>query len=233
MMNNATKIRDSNIMFLLFVCCLLLLWGVFGSTYDWFTGVKLVVLMSLGSMFGRLVGREDNNPLAKYLVYGSAAGALVVGIHLLPPYFWAARAVGIPYLVAYVVTALLAWGYIYKSLWQEKSVGKAYHVFMFLPLIIFLSSLLAANLVRGTLYAAAFLSLFYFVLAILLLIEGGREFKRIKFNGGFLLLGSVVYAFNITFLFKAPAMEYIFFSVILLFLMNLLFTKMQKRSQNK
>ncbi|MDD4320296.1 MAG: hypothetical protein PHH31_01925 [Acidaminococcaceae bacterium] len=231
-MNKDTKSRDTNIMFLLLVCCVLLLWGVFGSTYDWFTGAKLVVLMSLGSMFGRLAGKEDN-PLAKYLVYGSAAGALVVGMHLLPPYFWAARAVGIPYLVAYVITALIAWAYLYKALWQEHILGKAYHAFTFLPIIIFASSLLAANIFRGTLYASTLLSLFYLVLAICLLIEGVKGLQRTKFNGGFLLLAAVFFSFRITFLFKAPEIQYIYASMVLLFVLNFLFTRLKRKGKNQ
>jgi len=231
-MNKDTKSRDTNIMFLLLVCCVLLLWGVFGSTYDWFTGAKLVVLMSLGSMFGRLAGKEDN-PLAKYLVYGSASGALVVGMHLLPPYFWAARAVGIPYLVAYVITALIAWVYLYKELWQEHILGKAYHAFIFLPIIIFASSLLSANIFRGTLYASTLLSLFYLVLAICLLIEGAKCLQRTKVNGGFLLLAAVFFSFRITFLFKALEMQYIYATMVLLFVVNFLFTRLKRKGKNQ
>jgi len=231
-MNEDNKGRNNNIMFLLFVCCGLILWGVFGSTYDWFTGEKLVVLMVLGSMFGRLAGGA-HNPVTKYLVYGGATGAIVIGMHLLPPYFWAARAVGVPYLVAYVITALLAWAYLYKELRQAKLLGKAYHVFTFLPLIIFASSLLAVNVFSGTLYASSLLSAFYFLLAIFLLVKGVREFSKLQFNGGLLLLSSVVCSFYITVVFKLPEMEYVYIGISTIFVLNMSFNVFKRKGINK
>ena len=231
-MNEDNKGRDKNIMFLLFVCCGLILWGVFGSTYDWFTGEKLVVLLALGSMFGRLAGGE-NNTVTTYLVYGGAAVAIIIGMHLLPPYFWAARAVGVPFLVAYVVTAVLAWGYLYKELRQANLLGNAYHVFTFLPPTIFASSILAVNVASGTLYASSLLSAFYFVLAIFLLVKGVRKLNKLQFNGGLLMLSAVVCSFYITVVFKLPEMEYVYIGIAIIFILNMFFNVFKRKGRNK
>jgi len=231
-MNEDNKCRNTSIMFLLFVCCGLILWGVFGSPYDWFTGEKIVVLMVLGSMFGRLAG-NTNNPVSKYLVYGGAAGAIVIGLHLLPPYFWAARAVGVRYLAAYVITAMLAWGYLYKELRHTNLLGKTYHLFTFLPLVVFVSSLLAVNVFSGTLYASSLLSAFYLVLAVFLIIQAVKELNKIKFNGGLLMLCSIIFSFYITVVFKLPEMVYVYTCIAVIFILNIAFNLFKRRCRNK
>jgi hypothetical protein len=231
-MNEDNKCRNTSIMFLLFVCCGLILWGVFGSTYDWFTGEKLVVLMVMGSMFGRLAG-SNNNSVSKYLVYGGAAGAIVIGMHLLPPYFWAARAVGVHYLTAYVITAMLAWGYLYKELRHANLLGKTYHLFTFLPLVIFASSLLAVNVFSGTLYASSLLSAFYLVFAVFLLIQAVKGLNKTKFNGSILMLCSIVFSFYVTVVFKLPEMVYVYAGIVVIFILNILFNLFKRRCRNK
>jgi uncharacterized membrane protein len=167
------------------------------------------------------------------LVYGGAAGAIVIGMHLLPPYFWAARAVGIPYLVAYVITALLAWCYLYKELRKANLLGKAYHVFTLLPIMIFASSLLAVNAFGGTLYASSLLSAYYFILAVFLIVKGVRELNKVKFNGGLLMLGSIVFSLYITFIFKTPKIAYVYIGIVIIFILNVLFNIFKRRCRDK
>ena len=229
-MEEDTKTRDKTIAFFMVVCCALILYGIFGKTYCWFTGPKLVVILTLGSMYGRLVG-VDKNPVAKYLVYGGAALALGIGTHLLTPYFWAARAVQIPFLTAFVITAAISWVYLMKELRKEKLFSFTYHLFCYLPIVVFAGCLLAVNLFGGTLYATVLLDIFYVILTYMLIAKGIKEVGRLYFNSGLLLLWALGTAICLTFIFDLPQEKYIYGVVGLFVVLNMLFSTLERRSK--
>lgn len=217
------------LLFLLTICCGLILYGVFGPEYCWFTGPKLTVFLVVGSMFGRLATVE-HKPYANYVVYGAAVCALLVGMHLLMPYFWAVRLYRLPLLAVYAITAGLAWLYMLGVLHKARYFGVSYHVFCYLPVVIFTGTLLPQRMsFGGELYSSSLLSLFYVVLGGLLIVKAIRSVNRWYFNAGLVLLGSVALGVCLTFLFEFPSKTYLTGVLIAVLVLNLLFTTLQKR----
>lgn len=217
------KVRDLNLAFLLAVACLLTIYGALGSVYCWFTGAKLTVVLALVSMYGRLL-TADGNLLARYLSHGCAGGALLVGSHLLAPYFWPVRGEQLELLMAFVVTAALAWGYMLWHLHQLQWSGTAYKYFSALPVVVFVGGLLSVQFFAGTLYAAIMLDLYYAILAVLLLVRGIKYYNRIYFNAGILIFVTIGTALCLTFVFNLPSMAYAYGAVIVTAALNAWFT---------
>ena len=201
-MDEKNKCRDWTLAFLLIVSCLLTLWGIFGSAFDFFTGVKLVILLALGSMFGR-VAHCDKAWVAAVLQYGCAALALFLGMHLLPPYFWPGRLTNIPLFGVFAVTAALAWAYLLKELWSQH-LSLPYLTFCFLPPVLYISSFCSVKLMGGSLYAAGIFAFYYAFLALLLVAKSLAQGSQLYFNCGFLMLWGVITAVLLTVYMDVP-----------------------------
>lgn len=206
-MENTKKIRDWTLAFLLMICCLLTLWGIFGPVFDYFTGVKLVMLLVLGSLFGK-IAQTDKAWIASLLQYGCAVVALLLGLHLLPPYFWPVRVYNLPLLGVFAITACLAWGYLLKELWSA-NLSWAYRTFCLLPAVLLISSFCAVRLLGGTLYAAGIYVIYNSILAIFFIIKSFKTGNLLYLNSGIFLLWAVVLAVLLTVYLDFPLLGYI------------------------
>lgn len=171
---------------LLIACLALLVRGIVADPFCWFTGAKLVVWLALISIWAKQFGATS--VLQKILVQGAAISALLVGIHLLVPYFWAVRVNDGLYLTAFLVFSGLAWLYSVVSMEKEEYENMSYRFFCYLPAVVFIGCLLAVNTFAGSLYAALLLGLYYFLLGAMFLKEGIVDKIRGKFNIGLLLM---------------------------------------------
>lgn len=171
---------------LLITCLALLVRGIVLEPFCWFTGAKLVVWLALISIWSKQFG--EASAVQKILVQGGAISALLVGIHLLVPYFWAVRVNNGLYLTAFLIFSGLSWLYSVVSMEIEEYENMSYRFFCYLPAVVFVGCLLAVNTFAGTLYAALLLESYYFILGAMLLKEGIVDKIRGKLNFGLLLM---------------------------------------------
>lgn len=211
---------------LMVIGALLTIQGILGTPYEFFSGVKLASLFALGSMFGK-IEEQGGNPLGKYMVIISGGMSLGLGCILLTPIFWPGRAASLPWLVAYGVTAVFAWGYLMGLLKNREKYSLAFKCFcLFLPVLL-VSTLLAMYTYDGTLYAALLVSIYYLMMALLCIAHGIQQSERLVMNGGFFLLWALVTAFWLSVLFVLPDFTTIGLALLVVLVFNLFFTTME------
>lgn len=226
MMNEVKKKQLYFPVFLLIIASLLTMQGIWGTPFEYFSGVKLAILFVLGSMLGKME-TFNNNSRGSYVAAGCGAVALLVGCILLAPYFWPGRAASIRWLAVYGITAFLAWGYFLGQLKGTIKFSSAYGIFCFLPLVLLLSTLMAMYTYDGTIYAAALTSLYYLVLGFVLIAHGINTGNRLSMNGGLFLLWMITTAIWISFFFVLPEWPQICLGILVVAAMNMFFKTMK------
>lgn len=171
---------------LLIACLALLLRGVVWYPFCLFSGAKLFVLLALVSIWAKQFG--VTSALQRMLVNGGEVGALLVGSHLLVPYFWPTRIYDGLYLTAFMVCAGLAWLYSMASLEKEEFGSRSLQLFFYAPLVVFIGLALAVSAFAGPVYSAKIFVFYYFVLGGVIVKEGLLDNKSVKLNGGLLLM---------------------------------------------
>ena len=212
--------------FLLIVTSLLTIQGILGSPFEFFSGVKMAALFTLGSMFGKLE-MYNANPLGHYAARISGGTALLVGCILLAPYFWPGRSANLRWLVVYGVTAVLTWGYLLARLKKKIKFYSTYGYFCFFPLVLLFSTLLALHAYNGTIYAALLVSVYYLVMGFLLIAHGIKVNSRLCLNGGLFLLWGITTAIWISFFFVLPEWPQISLALLVVIVLNIFFETME------
>lgn len=171
---------------LLIACLALLLRGVVWYPFCLFSGAKLFVLLALVSIWAKQFGVTST--LQRILVSSGEVCALLVGSHLLVPYFWPTRIYDGLYLKAFMVCAGLAWLYSMASLEKEEFGSRSLQLFFYAPLVVFIGLALAVSAFAGPVYSAKIFAFYYFVLGGVIVKEGILDNKSGKLNGGLLLM---------------------------------------------
>jgi|GEM_PF-1703008 len=171
---------------LLIVSFALLVRGLALGSFCLFSGLKLLVSLALLSIWAKQFG-EDSIVQRVFSVVGEVS-SLLVGSHLLVPYYWPTRFENGPYLIAFFVSAGLAWLYSLASFEKEDFGFLSYKLFFYLPLVAFIGSALAVAAFAGSLYAALFFDFYYLILGGLFLKEGLLLNRNGYFNFGLILV---------------------------------------------
>lgn len=171
---------------LLIVSFALLVRGVAWDPFCLFSGLKLLVWLALISIWAKQFG-EDSIVQRVFTVVGEVS-SLLVGSHLLIPYFWPTRLENGPYLTAFFVCAGLAWLYSFASLEKEDFGCRSYKLFFYLPLVVFIGAALAVTTFAGPLYAALLFAFYYLILGGIFLKEGLLLRRTGYFNFGLILV---------------------------------------------
>lgn len=177
---------------LLTVSMALLVRGMVGDPFCWFSGLKLLVTLALISIWAKQFG-EDSIIQKIFAGFGEIS-SLLVGVHLLVPHFWPTIFAKGPYLLAFFVCSGLAWLYSFAAFEKEDFGCSSYELFFYLPIFVFVGSFLATAAFAGPLYAAMLLMIYYFALGGLFLQEGLSFKNGIYFNFGLMLLSVVLLA---------------------------------------
>ncbi|MEG0797405.1 MAG: hypothetical protein RSE47_02975 [Acidaminococcaceae bacterium] len=219
--------------FLLLLASLVLLGkGIFETPYCWFSGPKLVVCLTLLAFLGKLLAEKPYLG-SRALFHLSAALTMLVGSHLLMPYFWAVRINNGLFLTAFLVTAGLAW--LYPVLyWKQAQHTLAFRIFIYLPPVIFLGSLLSVNVFAGTLVAALVLNAYYILLGSVLIKASLEEQERWSFNGGIALILFAFFGLGMCFMTPEIAGNKVLIGITgVIILANFLFTGKRKNLKRK
>ncbi|NCD08721.1 MAG: hypothetical protein EOL98_04715 [Negativicutes bacterium] len=171
---------------LLIACLALLVRGVVWYPFCLFSGAKLFVLLALISIWAKQFG--GTSTLQRILVSGGEICALLVGSHLLVPYFWPTRIYNGQYLTAFMICAGLAWLYSMASLEKEEFGSRSFQLFFYAPLVVFIGLALAVSAFAGPANSAKIFVFYYFVLGGVIVKEGLLDNKSGKLNGGLLLM---------------------------------------------
>lgn len=172
---------------LVVICFSLFFYGLANVKFSWFFGQKLVVSLALFSILLNQSGNK-NGLLKKSLVNGIAGVTVIMGAHLLSPYFWAVRVQEGMFLTAFIVAGGLAWVYSIYGVYADVTNCNSYKLFACLPVAVFIGGMLAVNVFLGTTYAAWLMDLYYLALAFVLLKEGIKLKKRLRFNCGLIIV---------------------------------------------
>ncbi|MCH3913725.1 MAG: hypothetical protein LKE29_00150 [Acidaminococcaceae bacterium] len=226
MINEQKKTQIYFPVFLLIAASLLTIQGILGTPFEFFSGVKMAVLFTLGSMFGKLE-MLNANPLGRYMARASGAAALVVGSILLAPYFWPGRSANLRWLVIYGITAFFAWVYLMGQLKGKMKFCSAFGYFCFFPPVLLISTLMAMYTYDGTLFAALIVSLYYLVMGFLLMAHGIKIDSRLCLNGGLFLLWGIITAIWISFFFVLPEWPQIVLALLVVVVLNICFKTME------
>ncbi len=171
---------------LLIVSFALLVRGVAWDPFCLFSGLKLVVWLALISIWAKQF--SDDSIIQKVLVGFGEASSLLVGVHLLVPYFWQTSFENGPYLIAFFICAGLAWLYSLASFAKEDFGCRSYKLFFYLPLVVFIGASLAVTAFAGPLYAAFLFAFYYLILGGIFLKEGLLLTRTGYFNFGLVLV---------------------------------------------
>ena len=171
---------------LLIVSFALLVWGVAWEPFCLFSGLKLLVCLALISIWAKQFG-EDSIVERVFAGFGEVS-SLLVGSHLLIPYFWPTSFANGPYLLTFFICAGLAWLYSLASFAKEDYGHQSYKMFFYLPLVVFIGVSLAVTAFAGPLYAALLLAFYYFILGGIFLKEGLLLTRTGYFNFGLVLV---------------------------------------------
>ena len=171
---------------LLIACLALLVRGVVWYPFCLFSGAKLFVLLALVSIWAKQFG--GTSILQRILVSGGEVCALLVGTHLLVPYFWPIRIYNGQYLTAFMICAGLAWLYSMASLEKEEFGSTSLQLFFYAPLVVFIGLALAVSAFAGPVYSAKIFVFYYIVLGGIIVKEGILDNNSGKLNGGLLLM---------------------------------------------
>lgn len=210
---------------LLVVGALLTLQGIWGTPFEFFSGVKLAALFALGAMLGK-TEEYNGNYLGRYMTMISSGVSLAIGCVLLTPLFWPGRAANLQWLAAYGITALFAWVYLMSKVKNRIKLCSTFGYFCFFPLALLASTLLAMYTYDGTLYAAALVCIYYLFMALFLIANGIKKADRLAMNWGFFLFWALITAFWISFLFVLPDPVTIGLALLVVLVFNVFFTTM-------
>lgn len=177
---------------LLTVSLALLIRGMVLDPFRWFSALKLLVWLALISIWAKQF--SDDSIVQKVLVGFGQASSLLVGVHLLVPYFWPTSFENGPYLIAFFICAGLAWLYSLASFGKEDYGCRSYKLFFYLPVFVFIGASLAVTAFAGPLYAAFLLVFYYLVLGGILLKEGLLCNRTNSFNFGLILVLMAIFA---------------------------------------
>lgn len=226
-MNNEIQTKLRTAACLLTVCTGLTLYGIWGPAYDWFTGARVVVIFILSAMFAKAL-EFYGHPLAKFYKQGAAALALVVGGHLLAPYFWPGRIHDLKLFVVFWITALIAWGVLITVMWIPKAMDRAFKTLCVLPLTLLMGCILATRVDYGNFFAPALNSGIYIVIGASLMYTGIKRASRIYFNGGIAVFCMLFVAASVTFLFELPGIVQQGLLAGLILILNIFYTKLKE-----
>lgn len=223
-MDKNWKICLATILFLLAVLCGLVLWGIWGSNFDWFTGSRLVVLFALGAMLAQ-VQEAKGNPNAGLMRKVFCAMAFLIGSHLLTPYFWPGRIQDINVFSVFWMTAGCAWLLLVHEAKKTNARTDEFKIFCQFPVIMFIGSMLSVYMDYGSFYAQGLVCLFYLGEGGMLVHKGILEKSRAYFNAGLLLFALLLVACSLTFLFELPTILHIAIAVLFIIFLNVIFHK--------
>ena len=171
---------------LLTVSLALLIRGMVWDPFCWFSGLKLLMWLALVSIWAKQF--SEDSIVQKVLVGFGEVSSLLLGVHLLVPYFWPTSFENGPYLIAFFICAGLAWLYSMASFEKEDFGCRSYKLFFYLPVLVFIGSFLAATAFAGPLYAASLFVFYYLVLGGIFLKEGLLCNRTGSFNFGLILI---------------------------------------------
>ncbi|MGE4588239.1 MAG: hypothetical protein AB7E34_01495 [Acidaminococcaceae bacterium] len=210
----------------------LLIRGVAWDPFCWFSGLKLLVWLALVSIW---TNQFDQNSLVRRVFAGaSEVVSLLVGSHLLVPYFWPIRFENGLYLIAFFVCTGLAWLYSLASYEKEDFGHSSYKLFFYLPVVVFIGSFLAVTAFAGPSYAAFLFAFYYLILGGLFLKEGLLFNLTGSFNFGLCLVALALAGLTIDFDYS----KYLNWQLVNLFvcaiiLINILFNIRKKKMRRK
>lgn len=200
--------------------------GIWGGAYDWFTGSRLTIILTLGSMLAKYL--EDLGfPRAQLVKQIFAGMALMVGGHLLSPYFWPGRIYNLRLFVIFTLTVVLLWLQLVGVLWWQKKSSYSFQIFCVLPLTMLAGSLLSVLAPWGNFLAPALNAGLYGLLGASLIHLGLKRASRFYFNGGLGLFILILGSWSITFLFALPDGRQQGIGIFLLLFLNILFNKLK------
>jgi len=223
-MDKNNKTRLYTVIFLLVVLCGLVLWGIWGPEYDWFTGSRLVVLFALGAMVAQILEAQDN-PNAGFVKIGFCTMAFLIGSHLLTPYFWPGRIFDRNVFSIFWMTTGCAWILLVKLAQKTRARDVFFQIFCEFPVVLFVGCMLSVYVEKGSFYAPALLCLFYAVEGALLIQKGVVLKARGVFNAGLALFCSLLVAYSLSFLFALPTTLHIIAVLFVIAFLNVLFKK--------
>ena len=219
---------------LLTVSLALLIRGMVWDPFCWFSGLKLLMWLALVSIWAKQF--SEDSIVQKVLVGFGEVSSLLLGVHLLVPYFWPTSFENGPYLIAFFICAGLAWLYSMASFEKEDFGCRSYKLFFYLPVLVFIGSFLAATAFAGPLYAAFLFVFYYLVLGGIFLKEGRWLARTWYFNFGLVLVLTAIVGMVV----DLDYMKYLSWQMAVLFvcailLMNVWFNirKRKMRRSNK
>ncbi len=221
------RVKEISVGVLLIVAASLTAYGAFMPNVVWYTGSKITILLAMVAMYSRWL-MFDGNKIAPYIEEICTVLGLVLGIHLLAPYFWPARTYAPNQLVVFAVTVALAWGILWWELKQFSQWKENEKLWGYLPWVIMCGNVMALKWDTGVLWASGLLSLWYLLYGSGLLLKALLSKDLIRFNCGLLLLLCVGLSLFLTFTFALPSTYIVIGSTGLVLLANLMFLKWKK-----
>ena len=216
---------------LLTVSLALLIRGMVWDPFCWFSGLKLLMWLALVSIWAKQF--SEDLIVQKVLVGFGEVSSLLLGVHLLVPYFWPTSFENGPYLIAFFICAGLAWLYSMASFEKEDFGCRSYKLFFYLPVLVFIGSFLAATAFAGPLYAAFLFVFYYLVLGGIFLKEGLLCNRTGSFNFGLVLVLTAILGMVV----DLDYMKYLSWQMAALFVGAILFMnvwfKIRKRKMRR